>query len=129
MAGQLPVTIVSTILTRPLDDSISMWNSTCGLIGKVCSVYDLLTSSLTLTFVLVCCRSAAGLWWSVAADKYYLSDAYSDEEAELDGGTLVRQLCKRDGRRPAVFLRLRQETNHSGELTGRAGAEARWSGQ
>ena len=60
--------------------------------------------------------------WSVAADKYYLSDAYSDEEAELDGGMLVRQLCKRDGRRPAVFLRLRQETNHSGEHTGRAGA-------
>ncbi|KAF0288821.1 Diacylglycerol kinase theta [Amphibalanus amphitrite] len=53
---------------------------------------------------------------SKSADKYYLSDAYCEEEAELDGGMLVRQLCKRDGRRPAVFLRLRQETNHSGYI-------------
>ena len=65
---------------------------------------------------------------AVTADRYYLSDAYSEEEAELDGGMLVRQLCKRDGRRPAVFLRLRQETNHSGMETDHSGTETNHSG-
>ena len=38
---------------------------------------------------------------------YYLSDAYAAEESVLTDPNPIDQLMKREGKRPAVFLRFR----------------------
>ncbi|XP_042216322.1 diacylglycerol kinase theta-like isoform X1 [Homarus americanus] len=46
--------------------------------------------------------------------KTYLTDAYSAEETELTDPLPVGKLTRRDGKRPAVFLRYREKDNDEG---------------
>ncbi|XP_047500259.1 diacylglycerol kinase theta-like isoform X2 [Penaeus chinensis] len=48
--------------------------------------------------------------------KTYLTDAYSAEEVELEDPLPVTKLTKKDGKRPAVFLRYREKDNDEGTI-------------
>ncbi|XP_047740876.1 diacylglycerol kinase theta [Hyalella azteca] len=57
----------------------------------------------------------------------YLSDAYSAEEVEIQDPLPIAKLTRRDGKRPAVFLRFREKDNPSGKIhvyPGKLGATA-----
>ncbi|XP_076069788.1 diacylglycerol kinase theta [Oratosquilla oratoria] len=46
--------------------------------------------------------------------KYYLTDAYSEDEVELEDSLPVLKLTRKEGKRPAVFLRFREKDNDDG---------------